>query len=117
MNDMSQTPPTLPPQMQFPPPPAEDPAERAPINGIAAAIESILRQPKRIHHALREPGAVRVIASMVFVAVVCALIYGVVIGTFSRGPQLWIAPLKIAGGLLIAAIICLPSLYIFACLS
>jgi len=118
MNDMNQVPPAIPPQMQFtPPPPAEDPAERAPINGVAAAIESILRQPKRIHHALRQPGAVRVIASMLFVAVVCALIYGVVVGTFSRGPQLWIAPLKIAGGLLVAAVICLPSLYIFACLS
>jgi hypothetical protein len=118
MNDMSQTPPQLPPQMQFPQPPlAEDPVERTPINGIAAAIESILRQPKRVHHALRQPGAMRVVASMVLVTVVCALIYGVVVGTFSRGPQLWIAPLKIAGGLLIAAIICLPSLYIFACLS
>lgn len=118
MNDMNQTPPQLPPQMQFTPPlPAEDPTERAPINGVAAAIESILRQPKRVHNALRQPGAMQVIASMVLVAVLCALIYGVVVGTFSRGPQLWIAPLKIAGGLLIAAVICLPSLYIFACLS
>lgn len=118
MNDMNQIPPALPPHMQFTPPPLEeDPAERAPINGVAAAIESILRQPKRVHHALRQPGAGRVIASMVLVAVICALIYGVVVGTFSRGPQLWIAPLKIAGGLLIASIICLPSLYIFACLS
>lgn len=118
MNDMNQTPPQLPPQMQVSPPLLdEDPAERAPIQGVAAAIESILRQPKRMHHALRQPGAVRVVASMVFVAVVCALIYGVVVGTFSRGPQLWIAPLKIAGGLLVAAIVCLPSLYIFACLS
>jgi len=118
MNDMNQTPPQLPPQMQFTPtPPVEDPADLAPINGVAAAIESILRQPKRVHHALRSPGAVGVITSMVFVAVVCALIYGVVVGTFSRGPQLWIAPLKIAGGLLVAAVICLPSLYIFACLS
>jgi hypothetical protein len=118
MNDMNQIPPQLPPQMQFTPPPtAEDPAELAPINGIAAAIESILRQPRRVQHALRQPGAMRVVASMVFVAVICALTYGVVIGTFSRGPQLWIAPLKIAGGLLIAAVICLPSLYIFACLS
>jgi len=118
MNDMSQTPPQLPPQMQFAPtPPAEDPADLAPINGVAAAIESILRQPKRVHHALRQPGAGRIIAAMVFVAVVCALVYGVVVGTFSRGPQLWIAPLKIAAGLLIAAVVCLPSLYIFACLS
>jgi len=119
MNEMNQTPPPqLPPQMQFPPQlPAEDPADLAPINGVAAAIESILRQPKRVHNALRQAGAVGVIGSMVFAAVVCALIYGVVVGTFSRGPQLWIAPLKIAGGLLVASVICLPSLYIFACLS
>lgn len=120
MNDMSQVPPQLPPQPpQFtpPPPPPEDPADLEPINGVATVVESILRQPKRIHHALRQPGAMRVLFSMVFVALVCALIYGVVVGTFSRGPQLWIAPLKIAGGLLVASIICLPSLYIFACLS
>jgi hypothetical protein len=118
MNDMNQVPPHLPPQIPFTPiPPAEDPADLAPINGIAAAIESILRQPKRVMHALRQPGAWSVIGAMVLVAVVCALIYGVVVGTFSRGPQLWIAPLKIAGGLLVASVICLPSLYIFACLS
>ena len=74
MNEMNQTPPQLPPQMQFTPtPPTDDPADRAPVNGVAAAIESILRQPKRVHHALRQPGATRVIASMVFVAVICAL--------------------------------------------
>lgn len=119
MNEMNQTPPPLPPQMQYipPPPPAEDPADRAPINGLAAAIESVLRQPRRVHHALRQPGAGRIISAMVFMAVICALIYGVVVGTFSRGDQLWIAPLKIAGGLLVAAVVCLPSLYIFACLS
>jgi len=118
MNETNQTPPQLTPHMQYPPPPPpDDPTERAPINGIGAAIESILRQPKRVMHALRQPGATGVIAAMVFVAVICALIYGVVVGTFSRGDQLWIAPLKIAGGLLIASIICLPSLYIFACLS
>ena len=118
MNEMNPLPPRLTPQNDFAPtPPAEDPADLVPINGVAAVIESILRQPKRVHNALRQPGAMRILASMVFVAVVCALIYGVVVGTFSRGPQLWIAPLKIAGGLLIAAVICLPSLYIFACLS
>jgi hypothetical protein len=120
MNDMNSTPPPLPPPYQpppYPPPPPEDPAERAPINGAAAAIESILRQPKRVMHALRQPDAGRVIAAMVIVAAVCALVYGLVVGTFSRGTQLWIAPLKIAGGMLIASVICLPSLYIFGCLS
>jgi hypothetical protein len=33
------------------------------------------------------------------------------------GTQLWAAPVKVALGLLISAIICLPSLYIFTCLS
>jgi hypothetical protein len=31
--------------------------------------------------------------------------------------QLWAAPVKISGGLLISVLICLPSLYIFSCLS
>ena len=54
---------------------------------------------------------------MLFVSVVCSLIYGVVAGTFSGGTQLWAAPVKIAAGLMISALICLPSLYIFTCLS
>ncbi len=105
--------------MQDNPPlrPPEDPSDREPLNGVGAAIEAILRQPRRVHHALRQAGGGQVIGAMILVAVVCALIYGVVVGTFSRGAQLWIAPLKIAGGLLIASVICLPSLYIFACLS
>src|SRR5260370_41064186 len=37
-------------------------------------------------------------------------------GTFCRGAQVWAAPVKIAGGLLFSALICLPSLYIFSCL-
>jgi hypothetical protein len=53
---------------------------------------------------------------MLFVSVVCSLIYGVVAGTFSGGAQLWAVPVKIAVGLMISALICLPSLYIFTCL-
>ncbi len=34
-----------------------------------------------------------------------------------RGSQLWIAPVKIVGGLTLSLFICLPSLYIFLCLS
>jgi hypothetical protein len=35
---------------------------------------------------------------------------------FSGGPQLWVAPVKIIGGALLTAAICLPSLYVLACL-
>jgi hypothetical protein len=54
---------------------------------------------------------------MLLVAVLCSLGYGVVVGTFSMGLQLWAAPVKIAAGLMISALVCLPSLYIFTCLS
>jgi hypothetical protein len=66
---------------------------------------------------LQRAGAGGLIAEMLVVALVCSLVFGVVVGTFSGGVQLWAAPVKIAGGLLFSAIICLPSLYIFACLS
>src|SRR5262249_9755581 len=77
----------------------------------------ILRHPRRVMYQLRQPGSGPLIAAMLFVAIVCSLIYGVVVGSFSMGTQLWAAPVKIAGGLLFSALICLPSLYIFACLS
>jgi len=54
---------------------------------------------------------------MILVSVACSLVYGVVAGTFSGGSQLWIAPVKMSLGLMLSALICLPSLYIFTCLS
>jgi hypothetical protein len=97
-------------------PPGDDPAERVPVPNVIVAIEAILRQPRRVIFQLRQPGAGRLIGMMLFVTVVCSLIYGVVTGTFSGGMQLWAAPVKIAAGLMISALICLPSLYIFTCL-
>jgi hypothetical protein len=41
----------------------------------------------------------------------------VVVGAFTGGSQLWVAPVKIVLGMAISALICLPSLYIFTCLS
>ncbi len=95
----------------------DDPAERVPITNAFAAIEALLRQPRRLLFQLRQPGAGALILQMFFVALLCAAVYGVVAGTFSGGMQLWFAPAKIAGGLFISAAICLPSLYIFTCLS
>ena len=95
----------------------EDPEDRVPIPNIVGVIEAILRQPRRVMYQLRQPGSGQLILWMLMVALVCSLLYGLVVGTFSMGTQLWAAPVKIAGGLLLAALICLPSLYIFTCLS
>ena len=59
----------------------------------------------------------RLTRDLVLLTLVCSFIYGLVVGTFSGGEQLLAAPVKIAGGLLLSAVICLPSLYIFSCLS
>lgn len=110
MNEQNPVPPIIPIA-------ADDIAERAPIPHAIAAIEALLRQPLRLSYQLRQPGAGRLIGQMLLVTVVCSLVYGVVAGTFSGGTQLWAAPAKIAGGLILSAAICLPSLYIFTCLS
>ena len=126
MSDTNSFPPPVPPRLPGQPPEilglplGQGPEEQLPVSGIITAIESILRQPRRIFHQLRQEGQAGLIARLLLIAVVCSLVYGVVLGTFSRSDQLyifWTAPVKVAMGLVISAMICLPSLYIFSCLS
>jgi hypothetical protein len=91
--------------------------EREPVKSFSAAIEAILRQPRRVMFQLSQPGSGRLVGTMLFIAAVCTLIYGFIVGTFSGGTQLWASPVKIMAGLFVSAVICLPSLYIFTCLS
>jgi len=123
MNTTNPPPQSVPPQISPVPvapgllPPGANPEEREPIGSPIAAIEAILRQPRRVLFQLGQPRSGPLLAMMLLVAVLCSLGYGVVVGTFSMGLQLWAAPVKIAAGLMISALICLPSLYIFTCLS
>lgn len=123
MNDTNPLSPSMSPQIPASPmvpglvPLGENPEEREPITSPLGAVEAILRQPRRLILQLRLPGSGPLIGGMLVVAILCSLVYGVVVGTFSMGPQLWEAPVKIAAGLIISALICLPSLYIFTCLS
>ena len=110
MNEQNPVPPIIPAA-------ADDVTERLPIPHAIAAVEALLRNPLRLSYHLRQPGAGRLIGQMLLITIGCSLVYGVVAGTFSGGTQLWAAPIKIAGGLLISAAICLPSFYIFSCLS
>ena len=95
----------------------EGPGESDPIKRPTEAVESMLRQPRRLLHQIRQSNGGRLVAMIAVMGIACSLIYGLVIGTFSGGQQLWAAPVKLAGGLLVAGLICMPSLYIFACLS
>ncbi len=123
MNENNPIPPQMPPQYPSTPPPkrrpepGDTPEERVPITNPIAAIEAVLRHPRRLMYQLRQPGAGPVVGYMILVTLICALVYGVVVGSFSMHDQLWRAPVKVAGGLMFSTVICLPSLYIFACLS
>ncbi len=119
MNEQSSVPPQIPPHIPFARSPqlGDDPAEQVAISSVFAAIDAVLRHPRRVLFQLRQKGAGRLILSMVLVSVVCSLVYGIVVGTFSGGTQLWLAPVKITAGLMISTLICFPSLYIFTCLS
>lgn len=100
-----------------PRPLGDDPQDRVIVTGAFSAIEAILRHPRRIIYQLRQPGGGHIALALLLIAVAFSLVYGIVVGTFSLGAQLWAAPVKIAAGLVISALLCLPSLYIFSCLS
>ena len=119
MNEINpQLPPPLPP-ITNPGrlPLGQTPEEREPLPNAVAVAEALLRQPRRLLYQLQQRASGSLLASMLLIVLACALVYGFVMGTFSMGTQLWAAPVKLAGGLLFSALICLPSLYIFTCLS
>jgi hypothetical protein len=107
--------PQLPPYMPQPPqariePPLPDKLD------IRSLFEALLRSPRTLVGRLSEPGSGAVLPFL-GIAVISMIAFGLVLGSFAMGSQLWAAPLKITAGLLIAGVICYPSLYIFGCLA
>jgi hypothetical protein len=88
------------------------PAGKSPI----LMIEALLKYPGRIIHELQHNWRIELSSWLLLLALLGMALYGVVVGSFSGGPQMWIAPAKLALGTLLSVLICLPSLYIFACL-
>lgn len=90
-----------------------------PIEGrinFAAVIENLLRSPGRILHEAAG-GSLRTLLMLLVVAVFCLGVFGLLLGAFSGGAQLWAAPAKVVIGSCAAIFICLPSLYIFSALA
>lgn len=85
-------------------------------NSPTSIIEALLKFPGRIIHELQHNWRFALSGWLLFFALLGMAIYGVVVGSFSGGTQMWIAPAKLALGTFLSVLICLPSLYIFACL-
>ena len=80
-------------------------------------VEALLKRPAALVYELVEARSPRIAVLLLAIAVACSLGYGLVMGAFTGGQQLWAVPLRVAVGSLLSALICLPSLYIFTSLS
>lgn len=86
-----------------------------PKRGMLATLDGLLRLPANLMFELStSPGAH---ARLLVVTLVAMAVAGLFVGAFAGGYQLLAVPLKLALGMTFCALICLPSLYIFACLS
>jgi len=86
-------------------------------HGLPAVLEMLLKQPGRVVWEVGHGRAVSVGAALILITLVSLGIYGTVVGSLTGGGQLLIAPAKIVLGTFLSLLICLPSLYIFLCLS
>lgn len=101
-----------------PPPPLPPlPTPLVPESGPAPIIEALLKRPATLIAALQQAKSARLAVLLAIFAVLALAAYGLVVGSFSGGQQLLAAPLKISLGALASLLICLPSLFIFACLT
>jgi len=78
--------------------------------GLVSAAEALLKTPGRIVHGLQQTGSRSLLLALFAMAVLCLGAYGITMGMFSWGHNLWISPLKLTFGQLLSAVICLPSL-------
>jgi len=102
------------------PPPAPELKRLTP----AGAVDALLKRPMELLVYFTSGKGFLVAIYLIFAAIFCLLLFGAIVGWFSYEKdnadavrQLWAAPAKITVGLFLSAVICLPSLYIFGCLS
>jgi hypothetical protein len=84
-------------------------------SGPLAIAEALLKSPASVLHEIKT-GQGALLGLSIVVALTMA-ITGVVVATFSGGLQLVAVPLKLAAGVFLCALICLPSLHVFSCLA
>jgi len=101
--------------------PTTEPAQAVPAfepsAGMLSLIEALLKTPNRVVATIDRNhggGLIAPLAALVAGAYGC---YGIIVGSFSGGVQWWASPAKIVVGMMLSGLICLPSLFIFSCLS
>jgi hypothetical protein len=78
-------------------------------------LNSLLKKPLSVIYEISE-GNKSPQTALLTITLVSLAVFGIVLGMFSSGNQLWAAPVKVIGGIFFSGLICLPSLYIFGAL-
>ncbi|MES2736305.1 MAG: hypothetical protein V4672_08295 [Verrucomicrobiota bacterium] len=113
MNTEATPPAPVPPSTQITPALPIEPMT-GPVT-LLSVIEHLLKHPGRILHECQQ-GRLQVPARLLLSTLISFSIFGLLLGSFSGGTQLWASPLKVTLGIVVAVLICLPSLYIFSAL-
>ena len=115
MNELNTT---TPPDLQQPKK-VETPAEPlAPDASTGTLFEGLLKSPFSVIQTITKgTHQGNLTLKLLAITLLGFLIFGITLGSFSFGHQLWAAPLKSIFGISASALICLPSLYIFTALT
>ncbi len=84
---------------------------------VSKTVQSLLKSPLSLGARVREGGFGILLGNLIGVCIACCLGYGLIMGSFSGGAQWYASPMKTLMGLFLTTLFCLPSLYIFACMS
>ena len=80
-------------------------------------VDALLKTPESVVNQLKTGQFKKTLFILLGIFILCHAIYGLIVGSFSGNEQWFAAPIKIVGGAIFSALLCYPSLYIFACLS
>ncbi len=80
--------------------------------GFAGIIAALVQRPADLLAEAHRPGR-RPLARLIALSLATMLAVGLVVASFSGGFQLFAVPLKLCVGMVVCALLCLPSLYVF----
>lgn len=98
-------------------PPADSHRPFAPGQDPHGLVDRLLRRPLQLAWTLCEDRSRTPHLGLALLATACLAGYGLLMASFSGGTQYAFVPAKVVAGLAASFALCLPSLYIFSCLS
>ncbi|MFC1452236.1 hypothetical protein ACFLSJ_02700 [Verrucomicrobiota bacterium] len=78
-------------------------------------VDALLKTPGRVAYEIMNGSGPKTSGALLLALAATMLGYGIVMGSFPGGKQLWVVPVKVVIGTMASGLICLPSLHVFAC--